>query len=268
MLRLILSVAIICLLCSATPHHTTAYIGSKGDWEILPSYSYYSTKTFWNCKGHKLPAYDKFHQETGNLYLEYAVDNKNSIFFEGAYNKVSESLNHNCKNFEDPRVGWKHQFYLREESALTGQITLTAPYGKHKTSVRYGQFGIEASLIYSDLFDFWDSRGWYDLSAGYLCMTGFPSDQIKAKAALGYLLFSHCVILAEVGVDYGLDLGKLNYKSNFITLNSGYRLVRGQLEFRWELLERAWLILGTFQHLAGKNNGCGGGGFGGAWITF
>ncbi|MFA6915115.1 MAG: hypothetical protein WC222_01845 [Parachlamydiales bacterium] len=268
MLRCLLWVFLVGVLCSAAPHHTTAFLGAPGQVEIVPSVSYYSAHSFWNSKGRRLPAYENFRKENAQLYLEYAVNQHNSLWVQGKYERVHEALNHEGQAFGDPELGWKHQFYLCRDTALTGQITAILPYNRQKPSIRYGCAGAEATIIYSSLFNFWYSSGWYDLSAGYRYYFGSPSDIIRGEAAIGYLLLPNLVILAEGKLDYGMNAKRKSFKDNYLAYNRGYRLAQGQAELRWEVFSQSWIILGIFQNIWGRNVGTGGGGYGGAWITF
>lgn len=255
-------------LCANAPHHTTAYIGSPNTIEVVPSYSHYSTNSFWDAHGNKLPIYDKFQKDTANLYVEYTVCGKNSLWAFGGYDNVDETLNRKEKGVEDLEIGWKSKLFGDETSACATQLTAIIPIRKEKASINYGKLGMELGIIYSDLFDALCNKGWYDLYLAYRFYDGHPSDVIRVQAALGYCVLSNVVLLAEGKLDYGLNKHKKSYRDNYIAFNPGYRLIELQYEGRWEVIEGAWLIIGGFHHVWGRNIGTGGGGFGGAWFNF
>lgn len=246
------------------PHHTTAFIGQPGEIDCLLSYSHYDTDHFWNKHGKKLPTHNHFRRQAYTLYAEYALRCEDSFTFDGGYDVIRESLNGPTLGLEDFELGWKHMVYSTDTAALTTQITALIPGGVKRSSLRYGQWGIQAELLYSDQY----GDGWYDLGLGYRYYQGFPSDQIVADAAVGYD-FSRCLqFIAALQLEYGLFNGQARKNFNNIVFNPNYRLLNGQIECDYRLMRHVTLVAGGFTHLWGNNVGSGGGFFGGAWIDF
>lgn len=267
LLFLILLPAMLCAI-GEEPHHTTAYIGSPGDTAILLTYSTYTTQHFWNKDGKKLPTYNHFDSKSYLMYVECALNCCNSFTLNAGYSTVKESLNGKSRGAEDCELGWKHLLCAGATSALTAQVIAIIPVGDFKSSVRYGKFGVQADLLYSDMFCLLNRTGWYDLDIGYRAYQGFPSDRVIANAAVGYDITSCIQMIATGECDYGIYNGHAKSNFNNVLLNPNYRLVRAKIECVARVWSHALISLGVYKHLWGRNIGTGGGFFCGIWIDF
>jgi hypothetical protein len=256
------------LAVSEEPHHTTAYIANPGQVDNLLTFSTYFTDSFWNRHGKKQPTYNRFRRKSYLLYSEYAINNCNSIFFNGGFSQVHESLNGNSRCFEDTEVGWKHLFHKTRESALTLQLIGIIPMGKKKSSIRYGKAGIEADFLYSYRFCLKQRFGWCDFALGYRHYQGFPSDQIRFNAALGCFVNRRAYLIAEGKFDYGLFNGRSSHNLNNVIFHPNYRLLKVHVECVVRLFTQFFVSIGGYKHIWGRNSGVGGGYFCGAWINF
>lgn len=259
---LILSVSLEAI--TVQPHHTTAFIGQAGEIDALFSYSHYETDHFWNKHGKQLPSHNHFRRQAYTLYAEYAIRCEDSITFDGGYDVIRECMNGPTLGLEDFELGWKHMIYSTDTAALTTQIIALVPGGVKRSSLRYGRPGFQAGLLYSDQYSF----GWYDFGLGYRYYQGFPSDQIVGDAALGVDISSCLQFIAALQLEYGLFNGQSRKNFNNIVFNPNYRLLNGQIECDYRLMQHVTLVAGGFKHLWGNNVGSGGGFFGGAWIDF
>lgn len=250
------------------PHHQTAFIGTPGEVDLLLTYSYYSTNHFWNKHGTKLPTFNRFKRHSALLYAEYALNNSNSLTFNGGYCRILESLNGNSQGFEDSEIGWKHLFYEDDCAAFSVECLSIIPSGNKKSSFRYGVFGVEADLLYSRYFSLFERYGWIDMRLGYRLYQGFPGDQIRMGVAVGYFFTAKIQAIASLKLDAGLFNGEAKKNRNNVAFNANYRLLKAQLEATMRLLP--WLSAsgGVFWHLWGQSVGSGGGAFGAAWIDF
>lgn len=253
---------------SGEPHHRTAFIGAAGEVDLLPTYSYYTTDHFWNKQGKRLKAFNRFRRHSALLYVEYAFNECNSFTFNGGFSRVCESLNGNSQGFEDSELGWKHLFYRDGDSAFTVEVVGIIPSGDKKSSVRYGQFGLEVSGLFSKYFCLCDRWGWVDAALGYRYYSGFPSDQIRASLAVGYFVTSRLQVIASTQLDYGLFNGRARGNRNHIAFNANYRLLSAQLEVAMRVTSCLTLTAGGYGHFLGQNVGAGGGGFGAVWVDF
>ena len=255
-------------MAAEEPHHTTAYIGLPGEVDLLLTYSTYSTDDFWNRHGKLLPTYNHFKKQSYLLYGEYVINCRNSISINGGYSGVEESLNGHSRGLEDVQLGWKYLLRSMPSSALTAQVIAVVPVGKTKSSIRYGRLGMQANLLYSHIFRFAKSYVWCDLGIGYRYYHGFPSDQIRAEAALGYQINACVQMIATSEFDYGLFHGGSKHNINNVVFHPNYRLLKAKLECVMRLFSHASLSVGAYKHFWGRNIGRGGGFFCGLWLDF
>jgi hypothetical protein len=261
-LALLMIVPLYLSALSVQPHHTTAFVGHLGEFDLLTSYSSYSTSHFWNGKGEKKNAFTHFRKDAVLLWAEYTLLKRDSLFVNGGYAVVREKLDGNKYGFEDAEVGWKHVWKEGSDSALTSQLTCIIPVNDPKSSLRYGKFGMEGALLYSKYFN---CRSWTDLSLGYRWYTGHPGDQVRAMAAYGYNLRDNLQLIAEIDGIFGIYNGKSEHL-NHIVNNPHMRLIKVQAEAVYRLYRWFSVSLGGYVHVWGQNVGTGGGGFGGVWI--
>jgi hypothetical protein len=252
----------------AQPHHTTAFIGKRGNLDVLGSITTYSTDSFWNVDGDRLPTFNHFSEKAYMLYAEYAVNACNSLTFNGGYARVRESMNGSSNSCTDPEIGWKHLLYRERNSALTGYVIGILPVNDLDRAVRYGKGGVELSLLYSKIYPVRNFTFWYDFAFGYRWYQGFPSDQIRSMLTLGLNLNRCAWIMVTNELEYGLYNGDPQGNINNITLNSNYRLYRLKEEIVIRVVKHTFITLGAYQHLWGRSVGTGGGFYGGLWLVF
>ena len=250
------------------PHHLTAFIPKKGELNSLLSYTNYSTNRFWNEKGKKLAAHNRFRKDSYLLFTEYALGYSNSVTLNGGYARVKESLNGNSNAFEDLEIAWKHPWLQDSSSALTSQVLMVVPVGEKKRSIRYGKYGLEADLLYSKIFCWKRWAGWTDLSFGYRYYQGFPSDQLRTMIAGGVILNKYCCLIASSHLDYSLRNGKARCNLNNIAFHPHYRLLDLQVELVIKAFSCGSISIGAYRHIWGQCIGIGGGYFGGVWFIF
>jgi hypothetical protein len=268
LLFIVISIPLVLNAISQEPHHTTAFIAAPGAIDNLLTYSTYSTDTFWNKFGKKLPTFNRFNKKSYLLYSEYATNCRNSVTFNGGYSTIEESLNGNSRGFEDIEIGWKHLILDKKRTAYTVQIIGIIPVGDKKSSLRYGKFGAQVSLLYSNIFNLFHQEAWVDLEVGYRYYRGFPSDQFLTNLALGWIFNSYVQIIAASQLFYGLFNGKSKFNLNNVAFHPNYRLLDAQLECVIHIFSHTSLSLGMYRHVWGQNVGIGGGYFCGLWVDF
>lgn len=248
------------------PHHTTAFIGITNSLNTLISYSNESADHFWNNRGEKHPTFNKFHRYLYLLYSEYALNSRNSFSLSGGYSRVSESLNGNSQGINDIELGWKFLLIPSKNSAFTTQFLGIIPSGKGKSSYRYGQYGGQIGLLYSQAFCFSQRSGWIDSLLAYRFYGGRPSDQIRGELAIGFNPLANITLIGSGQLEYGIQKNHHAFHVNNITLNPSYKLFKLRLECLINCYPHVNITIGGFQHIWGRNISTGGGLFIGIWI--
>lgn len=250
------------------PYHETAFIGPPQTFYGLTYYSYYHTNRFWNQQGRKLPTFNQFRRHSYRLDMEYDINCRHALFMKGGYTMTEEQLNGRSRGLEDPEASWQYLFLRQVDSAFSGKLTTMIPIGQPKSSVRYGQWGIELKLLYSRCFDCMRHNCWVDTTLGYRLYAGFPSDQIRASFSLGTAINSFSWLISSTKLYYGLSNGDSKLRRNNICFNPNFRLLTTQIQGIVKIYEIFSLTAGGFLHLWGENSGAGGGFYNGLWIIF
>lgn len=224
---------------------------------LLLSYAFYQTKHFWNREGKRLPTYNRFIQQSYEIYFDYDLTTQDTIFLEGAYDHIQEEVNGRTWGFEDWQVGWSHTLYRFNCQAIALQIVGIIPSGPHKSSLRYGVYGTEINLLYSRLFHLGPRIGFFDAGGGYRAYHGFPSDQLWIHTDVGCFIYPYFYLMTDLWLDYGLGNGKKHINDNFIVLHSNYQLLKGMIQGTFYFHSNASFSIGYEQHIWGRNTGTG-----------
>lgn len=197
---------------------------------------------------------------------------ENSFTLNGGYTFGKTKLNGNKFGWNDLEIGLKHLINGGTDSALTFQFIGIIPFKKHKPLITYGRWGAEAGLLYSRFF--WDCIAWYDLGLAYRWYQGFPSDQIRGNASLGFnfgpFLGALWSLIGSSFLEWGVYNGKDGFAKNHILLNPNYRLIKVQGECRFSplIFPNLTVTLGGFTHVWERQISIGSGFVGGVWLDF
>ncbi len=245
----------------------TAFLRDKCEKVIQMDYLNYRTKHFWNSSGKRCESFNDFQRNAVLGHVEYGLTSWCTLAADGSYETIHESLNGKTQGFGDVEASLKNYLWCKNGHLFSTEARVIIPVAERKTELRYGRWGGQASLLYSKKFQICGLPGWYDTKVGYRFYEGFPSDQVRAKAAVGLCLSDRFTVLTSGELQYGLFNGSTD-PQNTILWNSNYRLFTGKVEGFFRVCGRAYLTVGGFRHLWGRNVGTGGGVFGGARIVF
>jgi hypothetical protein len=226
---------------------------------VSADYRTYKTDHFWNKNGKKRPTFNRFEEEEISLFLAYNISCSDILTARGFYDMVHEEINGKIFDFADSEASWIHYFHQGGTLQLATELLVIIPSGGEVPNVRYGRFGIEGSLLCLKDFSIYSHEAFSLLKLGYRAYQGFPSDQIRGEALVGYQLFSQLQVSASAKLDYGLFNGKREHPYNTILFNANYRLLTGQIDALYEPFEGITLTLSYYEYLWGQNNGAGGG---------
>lgn len=217
-------------------------------------YSHYDTDQFWDRKGRTQPSYNYFDQSIYRGGLQYRFSLKHVVFAQAGYRWIQEELNGRTLGIEDYEIGWRYALY---PPLMTAQVIAIFPAGPHKSSLRYGSFGLELALFFSKEFKFFCHEGFIDCKLGYRAYQGFPSDQMRGHLHLGYWPYRWCYLIAGTQFEYEIGNKKMIFNENNIVFHSHYGLVKAIFIGSVCLYSQASLIIGYSQHLWGYHIGKG-----------
>lgn len=256
------------LFCNEPPALNDDFIRACGEFSIITEYTNYSTKNFWNKNGNKRSAFNRLNQNRVDVFAEYGVTSRHTFGIYGNYAQNGEELNGTTRGFGDAELCWKYWIGCLKSFQISSRVIAIIPTGKEKTTLRYARFGVELDLHGQKEFTIGNYWGWVEFLGGYRFYSGFPSDQIRFKAAAGIQLLSHLKIVGRLFLDYGLFNGHKNYNGPVLTLAPRYRLFKAELYGVIHVARFMHLYAGGFQHIWGENIGTGGGFLGGIWFDF
>jgi hypothetical protein len=233
---------------------------------ISSRYLHYDTGHFWDNDGHKHRSHNHLNQNAVWLRWEQAITCNDTLWMEGYYQKVHESMNGRCIGFGDAELTWLRRLYGPSDQSLYGYVTGVIPTGNEKPSLRYGQWGIEAGGLWCA--DFCKGNGSYQIQLGYRSYSGFPSDQVRASLGALYWAASRLCLQSSLNLEYGVFNGKRKENLNIILFNPNYRLLKFQAGV--QVCLTSWFSgeIGFFKHVWGENVGTGGGCFAEVCLTF
>lgn len=263
----------LCLVC-ASAHAFEEWLIDRFDTAFLSiGYRHYSTKQFWNKQGNKKPSFNRFDLNEYRFYGQYGLTPIDTIGLYGAYDRIQESLNGRSMGWVDFEIDWKHLLWRTCDQQLAMQFIVIIPSNSEfKPALRYGRFGGEGALSYRHLFYIRNRRGWLDLRGGYRTYQGFPSDQLRAQARIGYTVYMNGYLKfdleASSDLEYGVFNGQRHFNQSLIAFASNYRLLKVQVETVIYVCERYAFSLGYDWHAWGVNVGTGGEFFANGSIKF
>ncbi len=228
----------------------------------------YNTRHFWNKHSEKKHSFNHFKETELQLYTELSLCSGAILSALGSYASIQDRLNGNTYGFGDVEASCTLQAWGNSSSPWWINLTTIIPAGNEKEDLRYGRWGLEFDLFYSNATNLGPLPFWYYIGVGYRGYFGFPSDQIKAiintATALTPDIFVYCI----GNVEWGLFNGRRQEHFNQILFNPNYRLAAVEIGIVGYLSDNWYVDVGYFHHVWGANVGTGGGFNGGLGLCF
>lgn len=263
-MKLLLSFLLPVCLYSVMPHHETAFVGEPQSIYALFSYSYGQANHFWSKTGKSLKAYDDFRSQNVEAYMEYSLTPRDSVWGEVGYASTKEKYSGSKHKFRDSELAYKHIWWCERDKAFTTELRAIIPSGKAKLPVNYGEWGGQASVLYSQYF----KDGWFDSLLGYRFYDGSPSDQLRAMGSIGYNIWSCFYFIGTAELEYGLQRKDFQYNRHVIAYNPFYRLLRLKGEILFSPYDYITISLGGYKNVWGRMIGEEGGFYVGSWLYY
>lgn len=251
-----------------------AWVQEKGkSFFSLQLYSY-QTEDAFDSDGNKEKRGGIFRKTEINPYFEYGLTNKDTIvvnlYYDWLYDGAPEPSENN-NGFADIELGWRRLLFKTDPHVVTFQALSIIPTGynlQDSPRLGYDSFGLEGSLSYGRYFKWFGKYGFLDTSLGLRKYFGYPSDQIRSSAYIGYDLLKPLQIIGSGELHYGLNNGSERQIASNIIAQPNYRLLKLTLMLRYRLTPKYSIVGGAYKHVWGQDTGAGGGVYGGLWINF
>lgn len=265
---------IFCLTIFPSFSHAAAWVQEKGKSLLCLQLNHYQTDDEFDSEGNKKSRDGDFRKTEINTYLEYGLTDKDTIvanlFYDWLRDDKPEPSESN-QGFADIELGWRRQLLKTDPHVATFQVLSIIPTGydiQDSPRLGYGRFGLEGSFSYGRNFKWFEKYGFLDTSLGFRAYFGYPSEQIRSSASIGYDLLPPLQIIGSGELHYGLDNGSEKKIGSNVIAQPNYRLFKLTLMLRYRLSPKYSIVGAAYRHVWGEDTGAGGGVYGGIWINF
>lgn len=249
-------------------------LGNSHAWQSFEEASFnlhfksYDTRHFWNKSGKLKPSHNHFKMWEIDLCVEVSPTPCDILAAYGRFDRIEETMDGNTTGFGDPELIWAHRLWHSDCSGVWSRMVMIIPFGKEKSSLRYGRFGFEGDLYYACSCKVFDYPIGTLAGLGYRWYQGYPSDQVRGYLDVTGHIISNVYWLGRAKLDYGVFNGRRKEDYNQILYNPNYRLLKLQFSIVGFLKSCIYVDAGYYQHVWGKNVGNGGGFIGGFGFIF
>lgn len=245
------------------------YLRCKCEKYSSVKYLSYDTDHFWDRCGKHQKTYSKCDLQEVEVELAYGLTACDTLGFKGGYGFIDEELDGTHCAFNDFEVSWNHLICNHETGKYGARIIGIIPSeSSYLPCLRYGKYGVEGGLFYSQYTSICNKCTHVYGDVGYRWYEGFPSDQLRNKLGMTVCINSCFSLDINSQVEFGLFNGDSRLDQSVVLYNPNYRLWKGEVEGKFRIFRNIHLSVGYFQHFLGQNVGTGGGLFSRASICF
>jgi hypothetical protein len=245
------------------------YLRCKCEKYCSVKYLHYDTDHFWDRCGKHQKTYDDCDLQEIELELAYGITACDTLGVKGGYGYIEEDLDGTTCGFNDFEVNWNHLLFKHSSGSYgTRLIGIIPSESTYEPCLRYGQYGFEGGLFYSQYTSICNTCAHLYGDIGYRWYEGFPSDQLRNKLGVTFCFNSRFSLDLNNQIEFGLFNGDSRLDQSVVLMNPNYRLWKGEVEGKFRIYKNIRLSLGYFQHFLGQNVGTGGGFFSRLSICF
>lgn len=248
--------------------------GKKGRYFFPLQVYYYQTDYVFDSDGNSEKRDGTFWKKEINPYFEYGLTDKDTlvvnIFYDWLYDGQPSPSEKN-QGLADIEAGWRRLLFKENDHLVSFQVLSVIPSGYDLEDIPqlgYDRFGLEARMLYGTNYNFMEKSGFFDISLGYRKYFGYPSDQIRSTAYIGYDIISPFQILGSYDLHFGLNNGSEKEIGTNILIQPNYRLLKLTLGLRYKINPQYSIVGAAYKHAWGQDTGAGGGFYGSFWIKF
>lgn len=233
---------------------------------IATQFYTYSAKKYWNNSGNKKDIGCTYRKNESAIYGEYGYSNKTTITLRIPYidSKCGENTAYGISDIELSMI---RKLKEQDKSIISAQCLLLMPTGysiDKPVRIGYNRIGTEFDLIggYSI------KNTIFEGGTGFRYYAGYPSEQIRAYARIGYIFGNILLIMDTLDLQYGLMTGKKKTIGFGVTVEPNYKLLQNDLFFGFKLNEQITFGFGWIKALWGRNVGEDGNIYVQLWFKF
>lgn len=243
-----------------------AWVKKEGEHYISPAYYYYQSKDYYDKNGNKQPIGCTFKKSELNVYGEYGLKPKDTLTFQTAFDSLSCGPDSNS-GLADVEVGVIHNLRTGEDDSFSLQAIAIAPTGysiRDNPRLGYGRAGAQVNALYGKGL----KNGFVDTLVGFRHYFGYPSDQVRLSALMGYDIAPRVQFLPFAEAEIGLGTGSTKALGQNKTLEPDYKLAQAGVSLKLQLGAGFSAAVGVAAPFWGRNTGGGYQYNAGIWYTF
>jgi hypothetical protein len=251
-----------------------AWVQKKGEVFLSLQAYYYQTDHVFNSGGNSKKRDGTFWKKEINSYFEYGLTNRDTlvanIFYDWLYDGQPSPSEKN-QGLADIEAGWRRLLFKENDYLVSFQALSVIPSGYDLEDVPqlgYDRFGLEGRILYGANYKFMKKSGFFDISFGYRKYFGYPSDQLRSTAYIGYGIISPFQILGSYDFHFGLDNGSEKQIDTNILIQPNYSLLKLTLALKYKINPRYSIVASAYKHAWGQDTGAGGGFYASFWFNF
>ena len=251
-----------------------AWVQDEGEFFLSLQAYYYQTDYAFDSNGNSEKRGGTFWKKEINPYFEYGLTSRDTlvlnVFYDWLYD-VQPSPSEKNQGLADIEAGWRRLLFKKNDHLVSFQVLSVIPSGydlEDMPQLGYDRFGLEGRMLYGTNYNFMKKSGFFDISLGYRKYFGYPSDQIRSTAYIGYDIISPFQILGSYDLHFGLDNGSEKEISTNILVQPNYRLLKLTLGLRYKINPQYSIVGAAYKHAWGQDTGAGGGFYGRFWCNF
>jgi hypothetical protein len=251
-----------------------AWLQPKGSFFLSTILYYYKTNHYYDSHGNERKRGGTFTKVELNPYLEYGLTSEDTLVLNVFYDWLDDDQGTRSATNDgltDLEAGWRHLLWTDGTQVVSSQLTVIVPLGydiEDNPRLGYGRYAVEGLLQYGTSFRFLERGGFLDLAAGPRFYIGYPSDQIRAKATLGYDVLDFLQLIGGAELHWGVGNGSVKYIGENITLTPDYKLLKLSISGRFRLSSHLSFVATAYSHTWGEDTGAGGGFYGSFWVSY
>lgn len=249
--------------------HAAAWNQSKGKSQIINTFTYYTTKRFFDASGDKQSQL-RFTKLEYNPYAEYGVSDTLTLGINPSYQLLSQASNQGNlynKGLADIELFLRRSLWKNDTTVFSLQPLIKIPSlngGKGDPALSNNQIDTELRLLAGHSIKYWGQYHFANLELAYRKRWEAPGDEIRADGTLGLRWSDKNMLLCQSFNTFSLSNGGGALQ---LANSSDFDLNKLQASYVREISERLSLQSGVFTHIAGKNTGAGGGFLVSLWVN-
>ncbi len=257
------SLVLILLLSCFSPIHPalcSAWVREKGEFFLSPQISSYTATQYFDKYGNKQDIGYRYIKQEANLYGEYGLTEKDTLFFQGVYDQFLGDPGDPYPKIGSTAgtitIGGIHELARPWDGRLSAIYSALAPIDYSlKDEYIFGPAAnaLEFGILFGRSFD----RLYFDSGISIRKYFGNPSDQLRDYVTAGYDLLQNVQLTASISEQKSQGNGTRVNIGGGLYLDPDFTDEQGDASLVIKMSADTSLVLGCSWDIYGRNVGDG-----------